>query len=85
MHNHPHECQQALALARGEEPVGPLRRTRSAPREDDRELAKRRSVIEGGLRRLKGFRSLFSRCETLAVLVLGCLGFALIIDALREW
>jgi transposase len=49
----------------------------------DRALYIKRNEIERLVRRLKGFRSIFSRLEKLDVLFLGFLNFALIVEALR--
>ncbi|MEO8340248.1 MAG: IS5/IS1182 family transposase, partial [Nitrospirota bacterium] len=39
--------------------------------------------IERLFRRLKGFRRLFSRCETLDVMFVAFINFALIVEGLR--
>ncbi len=72
-----------LAVALGYVPVGPPRRTRVSPWASARELSTRRNEIERVLRRLQGFRRIFTRFEKPDVLFLGCIVFALIIDALR--
>ena len=72
-----------LALTLGFAPVGPPRKTRLDPWEYDRELYKRRNEVERLVRRLKGFRRLFSRFEKLDVIFLGFIVFALIFNALR--
>ena len=46
-------------------------------------MYKRRNEIERLVRRLKGFRRIFSRFEKLDALFLGFILFALILDALR--
>ncbi len=74
-----------LAGARGSEPVGPPWRSRVGPWASARELDTRRTAIARGWRRLKGCRRLRSRCGQRDGLFLGCIGFALIINALREW
>ncbi len=71
------------AVARGEESVGPPRCPRGGPGEDVRGLAKRRTAIARVWRRLQGCRRLCSRCEQRDVLVLGCIGFALLLNALQ--
>jgi transposase len=53
------------------------------PWEYDRALYKKRNEIERLFRRLKGFRRIFPRFETLDVIFLAFLQFALIIEALR--
>ena len=72
-----------LALALGFTPVVPPLSTRVHPWEYDREMYKRRNEIERLVRRLKGFRRIFSRFEKLDVIFLGFISFALIFDALR--
>ncbi len=70
-----------LAGTLGSEPVGLPRRSRVGPWASARELGKRRTAIKRVLRRLQGFRRLCSQCEQRDVLCLGCIVFALIIDA----
>ena len=72
-----------LAWALGSAPVVPSVRTRGAPGAYDRELSKRRTAVERLFRRLQGFRRIFSRFETLAVVFLGFIVFALIVEAVR--
>ena len=72
-----------LALLLEFAPVVPPRKTRRPPWEYDRELDKRRNEVERLVRRLKGFRRIFSRFEKLDVIFLGFIVFALIFDALR--
>ncbi len=57
-----------LAVARGYDPVVPLRRSRVGPWTYAREMSTRRTAIARLFRRLKGFRRLCSRCEQLAAL-----------------
>ena len=64
-------------------PVVPPQHNRLTPWEYDRALSKRRHEIERLFRRLKGFRRIFSRFETLDVLFVACIHFALIIEGLR--
>ncbi len=71
------------AAALGYAPVGPPRRSRVRPWASARELDKRRTAIARVLRRLQGCRRLFTRFEQRDVLFLGCIGFALIIDAVQ--
>lgn len=56
---------------------------RVEPWEYDRALYKKRNEVERLFRRLKGYRHVFSRFESLDVLFLGFVHFALISDALR--
>ena len=72
-----------LALALGFTPVAPPKVSRIDSWEYDREMYKRRNEIERLVRRLKGFRRIFSRFEKLDALFLGFTLFALILDALR--
>src|ERR1700737_4666865 len=72
-----------LVLSLGMIPVVPPKSNRIDPWEYARALYKKRNEIERLFRRLKGFRSIFSRFEKLDVLFLGFLTFALIIEALR--
>ena len=72
-----------LALTLGFAPVGPPRKTRLGPWEDDQQLYKRRNEVERLFRRLKGCRRIFSRFEKFDVIFLGFIVFALIFDALR--
>ncbi len=72
-----------LAVALRYAPVVPPRRSRVSPWASARELDKRRTAIERVLRRLQGCRRLCSRFEQRDVLFLGCIVFALIINALR--
>ncbi len=80
-----YEGNETRQLARrlGVDPVGPPRKTRLDPWEDDRQLYKRRNEVDRRFRRLKGFRRIFSRFEKLDVIFLGFIVFALIFDALR--
>ena len=71
-----------LALELGFIPVVPPLSTRIAPWQYDKELYKRRNEVERLLRRLKGFRRIFSRFDKLDKLFLGFIMVALIFDAL---
>ena len=71
-----------LALDLGMSPVVPPLRTRLEPWEYDREMYKRRNEVERLIRRLKGFRRIFSRFEKLDVMYLAFIHFALIADML---
>ena len=64
-------------------PVVPPKSNRLDPWDYNRELYKKRNEIERLIRRLKGFRRIFSRFEKLDVVFLAFLYFALIIEALR--
>ena len=71
-----------LALDLGFITGGTTGSTRINPWQYDREMYKRCDEIERLLRRLKGFRRIFSRFEKLDKLFLGFILFALIFDAL---
>jgi transposase len=71
-----------LVLDLGMIPVVPPKSNRLHPWDYDRALYKKRNEIER-LRRLKGFRRIFSRFEKLDVVFLAFLSFALIVEALR--
>ena len=72
-----------LALDLGFEPVVPPLKNRREPWMYNRAMYKRRNEIERLLRRLKGFRRIYSRFEKLDALFLGFVHFALIYDALH--
>ncbi|MEK6212154.1 MAG: IS5 family transposase [Pseudomonadota bacterium] len=72
-----------LALELGYIPVVPPKSNRITPWEYDREMYKRRNEIERLLRRLKGFRRIFSRFEKLDVMFVAFIHFALIVEGLR--
>lgn len=57
-------------------------KTRTDPREYDREMYKRRNEVERLFRRLKGYRRIFSRFEKLDVMFIGFIHFVLAFDAL---
>jgi transposase len=63
--------------------VVPPKRNRRTPGDYDHALSKRRNEIERVVRRLKGFRRLFSRVDKLDVMFLAVSSFALIVDGLR--
>ena len=65
------------------EPVVPPKKNRLIPWEYDREACKKRNEVERLLRRLKGFRRIFSRFEKLDVMFVGFISFALAVDMLR--
>ena len=77
------DATRQLAVELGYVPVVPPKHTRLVPWEYDRTLYKRRNEIERLFRRLKGFRRLFSRFDTLAVMFVVFIHFALIVDGLR--
>lgn len=65
------------------EPVVAPKSNRIDPWEYNQELYKKRNEVERLIRRLKGFRRIFSRFEKLDVVFLAFIHFALIIEALR--
>jgi transposase len=64
-------------------PVVPFKSTRKDPWGYDRALYKKRNEVERLFRRLKGFRRIFSRFETLDIVFLAFIYFAFIVEALR--
>src|ERR1700693_5249847 len=67
-----------LVLDLGMIPAVPPKANRLHPWDYDYAIYKERNEVERLFRRLKGFRRIFSRFETLDVLILGLLSFALI-------
>jgi len=63
--------------------VVPPKSNRLNPWKYTHELYKKRNEVERHFRRLKGFRRIFSRFETLDVMFLVFLSFALIVEVLR--
>ena len=72
-----------LAMNLGFTPVVPPLSIRVAPWRYDRELYKRRNEVERLIRRLKGYRRVFSRFDKLDSLFTGFILPALIHDAIR--
>ncbi len=72
-----------LVFDLGFEPVVPPKRNRCEPGDYDKKLYRKPNEVERLLRRLKGFRRLFSRFDKLDALFMGFLHFALIVDILR--
>jgi transposase len=56
---------------------------RASGRGSDRTIYKRRNEVERLFRRLKGYRSIFSRFEKLDVMYRAFLNFALIVDMVK--
>lgn len=77
------DATRGLALHVGFRPVVPPKRPRIARWEYDRQLYRKRNEVERLFRRLKAFRRVFTRFDTLDVLFRGFIHFALITDALR--
>ena len=74
---------RALALELGFMPVVPPDPNRLEPWEYDKAMYKRRNEVERLIRRLKGFRRIFTRYDKLDVIFLAFIHFALAVDALR--
>lgn len=74
-----------LALELGYIPVVPPLRTRVEPWEYDRQMYKCRNEVECLLRRLKGYRPIFSRFDKLDLMFVGFIGVALVADDLRMY
>jgi len=72
-----------LARQLGYTPVVPPNPQRLDQWEYDRAVYRRRNEIERLIRRLKGFRRVFTRYDKLDVLFLGFVTLALIFEALR--
>ena len=64
-------------------PVVPPKSNCRDPWKYDRPLYKKRNEVERLIRRLKGFRRIFSRFEKLDVVFLAFIYFAFIVEALR--
>jgi transposase len=77
------DATRQLASDLGYVPVVPPKHNRRTPWEYDRALYRRRNEIERRFRRLKGFRRIFSRFDTLDVMFVAFINFALIVDGLR--
>jgi transposase len=65
------DAVRALAESLGYSPVVPPKSNRKEPWEYDKELYKRRNVVERLFRRIKGFRRVFTRYEKLDVMYMG--------------
>jgi len=72
-----------LALDLGFIPVVSPTSKRLDPWEYDRVMYKRRNEVERRLRRLKGYRRIFSRFEKLDLMFLGFFSFVPVADGLR--
>ena len=72
-----------LALALGHAPAPPPLRARTEPWERNRETCRRRDETGRLLRRLKGFRRIFTRLGKPGVALLGFILFAPVVDAVR--
>jgi transposase len=72
-----------LAIDLNYEPVVPPKSNRKKPWEYDKNLYKRRNVVERLFRRIKEFRKIFTRYDKLDSVFLGFVYFALSVIALR--
>jgi len=72
-----------LVLDLGFTPVVPPKRNRITPWEYDRTMSRRRNEVERLVRRLKGFRRIFSRFDKLDIMFKPLINFGLIVEALR--
>ena len=74
------EDTRNLAESLGYLPVVPPKSNRKEPWEYDKELYKRRNVVERLFRRIKGFRRVYTRYDKLDIIYLGfvCFCFAII-------
>jgi len=63
-------------------PVVPPKANRLEPWAYDKQVYKKRNEVERLFRRLKGFRGIFSRFETLDIMFKAFLNFALIFEML---
>ena len=77
------DATRELAVELGYVPVVPPKHNRLTPWKYARALDTQRNEIERLFRRLKGFRRIFSRFETLDVMFVAFINFALIVDSLR--
>ena len=74
---------RALAKSHGHTPVVPPKANRKQPWEYDKELYKKRNVVERFFRRIKAFRRIFTRYDKLDEMFLGYIYFAVIIIWLK--
>lgn len=72
-----------LVLDLRSEPVVPSETNRKYPYEYDHDLYRRRHEVKRLLRRLKGFRGIFSHFEKLNIMFRAFLNFVLIVDMLK--
>ena len=74
---------RALAQSYGHTPVVPPKANRKQPWEYDKELYKKRNVVERFFRRIKAFRRIFTRYDKLDEMFLGYIYFAVVVIWLR--
>ena len=73
---------RSLAEIQGFIPVVPPKSNRKKPWEYDREIYKLRNEVERLIRRLKGFRRVFTRYDKLDIVFEGVVMLAMIFDAI---
>jgi transposase len=74
---------RALAKTYGPEPVVPPKKNRKDPWDYDREIYKRRNIVERLFRHLKEFRKVNTRYDKLDVMFLAYVQFALVMMWIR--
>ena len=67
---------RALAVANGHEPIVPPKKNRVKPWNYDKEMYKRRNVVERLFRRLKEFRRVYTRYDKTDTIYLAFIQFA---------
>ncbi len=78
------ETRNLAAEELGFFPIVPPKSSRTEPWEHDKELYKKRNEVERLLRRLKGFRRIFTRFDKLDVMFMGFIVLALIVIAINS-
>jgi len=69
---------RALAAANGHEPIVPPKKNRKDPWEYDKQLYKKRNIVERLFGRLKRFRKICTRYDKTDVMFLGYIQFAFV-------
>jgi transposase len=69
---------RALAAAYGHEPVVPPKKNRKEPWKYDKELYKRRNIVERFFRRIKEYRRVYTRYDKTDVMYMAFVQFALL-------
>ena len=77
------DLTRELAVKQGFTPVVPPKKSRKNPWDYDQEIYKRRNAVERLFRRIKRFRSVFTRYEKLDVMFIAFITIALITDAIK--
>ena len=70
---------RTLAQNNGHPPVVPPKTNRNEPWEYDKELYKKRNVVERFFRRIKAFRRIFTRYDKLDSMFMGYIYFAVVV------